>query len=165
MKDADIKRKSIRWKDHSYNSSFSYFVTICTHEKQKIFGAVIDKEMKLSEIGMLAEQEWLKSFEIRKEVSCPAYCIMPNHIHAIITINNTDKENSPFNNNILPKSVSSFVGGFKAAVTLALRKQDISFAIWQKRFFDRVIRDHHEFRYIENYIVMNPVVWDQNEEI
>ncbi|MGL5786981.1 MAG: transposase, partial [Bacteroidales bacterium] len=158
-------RKSIRWQEHSYDSDSSYFITICTYDKRKILGSIIDQEMKLSDIGILAENEWIKSFEMREELSCPVYCIMPNHIHAIITITKPYSNDSDNNNKLLPKSLSSFIGGFKGAVTSALRKQNIFHPVWQNRFHDRVIRDHHEFRFIENYIIMNPIDWCHNEDI
>ena len=72
------------WWD--YSSPGKYFITICTAFRECILGKITDKRMILSEAGKIVLQEWIKSFEIRSELSCDTFVIMPNHLHAILCI-------------------------------------------------------------------------------
>ena len=84
--------ESTRLKNWDYSANGYYFITICTDNMQKIFGKVIDGKMVLSDVGKIAESELLKSFEIRAELFCEIYCVMPNHIHALVQIENVNEE-------------------------------------------------------------------------
>lgn len=80
--------ESTRLKDWDYSRDGYYFVTICTQDKKCFFGDVIDENVRLSAIGEIVADEWLKTAQIRKNVSLDAWIIMPNHLHGIIVINN-----------------------------------------------------------------------------
>ena len=84
--------ESTRLKNWDYSANGYYFITICTDNMQKIFGKVIDGKMVLSDVGKIAESELLKSFEIRAELFCEIYCVMPNHIHVLVQIENVNEE-------------------------------------------------------------------------
>lgn len=72
----------------NYASDGIYFITICTDNREHYFGEIVNGEISLSEMGLIIQQEWNKSFEIRTELFCDVYVIMPNHIHAILRIEN-----------------------------------------------------------------------------
>jgi putative transposase len=80
-------RRSIRLKGYDYSQAGAYFITICTNQRQPLFGEILNGEMILSEIGQIAYNEWLKTPEIRPYVSLDVFAIMPNHMHGIILIN------------------------------------------------------------------------------
>jgi REP element-mobilizing transposase RayT len=67
-----------------------YFITICTYKKECIFGEVIDEEMQLSEEGEIIKEEWLRTANIRLNVELDSFVVMPNHIHGIIVLNETN---------------------------------------------------------------------------
>ncbi len=77
-------RRSIRLPGYDYTSSGAYFITICTHEKQKIFGEIIDEKMILNEIGKIVADEWIKTAIIRPYIELDNFIVMPNHFHGII---------------------------------------------------------------------------------
>ncbi len=77
---------SARWQSWDYSSEGLYFITINAAHHVCLFGSITDKEMHLSVYGQIVEQEWNKSFEIRTELFCDTFVIMPNHIHAILRI-------------------------------------------------------------------------------
>jgi putative transposase len=79
---------SARWRGWNYTDEGAYFITICTKNRSHFFGNVIDGEMHYSEIGKIAEQEWLKSPTLRPDMNLDMeiFQIMPNHIHGIIVI-------------------------------------------------------------------------------
>lgn len=172
------------WWDYSANGI--YFITICTHNRECLFGNMVTIDsvghivetvgrqslhtaMQLSPIGEIVHEEWIKSFEIRNELFCDAFVIMPNHIHAILRI---DKENIGIEmhnyasmkenrGNRPPKSISSFVAGFKSSATKRINeyRNKPKMPVWQTRFHDRIVRDNREYKHIVNYINNNPSDW------
>jgi REP element-mobilizing transposase RayT len=80
------RNESFRAQWWDYSNVGSYFITICTADRKLILGEISNKEMHLSPIGEIVFEEWNKSFEIRKELFCDIFVIMPNHIHAILRI-------------------------------------------------------------------------------
>ena len=180
-----------RWQSWDYSSEGLYFITINTAYRECLFGSIVDKEMYLSAYGQIVEEEWNKSFEIRSELFCDAFVIMPNHIHAILRIEHPTVIVEPhgraalrddIDDNLIkthdraslrgvtgvafrePKSISSFVGGFKSIVTARINtlRQTKGQKVWQYRFHDHVIRDYEECRRIGAYIEMNIANWNDD---
>jgi putative transposase len=169
-------RRSIRLKEYDYSSSGKYFITICVREKECMLGDIQNNKMKLNDFGEIVKTEWIRSFTIRREVVCDSYVIMPNHIHAIIFIDQFvgangglpvneeakgDKQerancHSPLH--MKPRSLSSFVSGFKSSVS---RKS--GFSIWQRNYYDHIIRNGKELCEFRKYIKNNPYHWVADE--
>ncbi|MFA5055158.1 MAG: hypothetical protein WC562_03160 [Dehalococcoidia bacterium] len=82
-------RKSVRIKDYDYSHAGAYFVTICTQNRECLFGDIADGEMVLNDAGKIVNEEWLRTAKLRlwENVEIDTYAIMPNHIHGIIVIN------------------------------------------------------------------------------
>ena len=135
--------------------------------------------MILNQIGNLVVQEWLKSSEIRKEIELDQWVLMPNHIHGIVVINkdlNVNKVVSvdqgaslaPLRENVLrkPRSLSTFVSGFKSAVTRQIRKISTgdNTPVWQKNYYESIIRNEKQLNNIRQYIIDNPCKWDDDPE-
>lgn len=78
--------ESTRLSNWDYSNNGIYFLTICTRDREHMFGKICNSEMILNNYGEIVKLEWERSFEIRKELLCDCYIIMPNHIHAIITV-------------------------------------------------------------------------------
>lgn len=91
--------ESTRLKEWDYSSRGYYYITICTKNREMLFGNVVNGKIVLSEIGKTVDSEWLKSFEIRPELLCDEYCIMPNHIHGIVFINGNNENDANTHNN------------------------------------------------------------------
>ena len=83
-------RRSIRLQGYNYSQTGIYFVTICTHKRQCLFGEIRNGKMILNQIGKIVAQEWLKSAEIRQEIELDEWIIMPNHLHGIVGIDKKD---------------------------------------------------------------------------
>ena len=77
-------RRSIRLREYDYSSGGAYFVTICTHQRECLFGVVVDGEMRLNVAGKTVREEWLKTATVRREIILDEFVIMPNHVHGII---------------------------------------------------------------------------------
>lgn len=172
-----------------YGRNALYFVTICTKQRICWFGG-IERDtnnrqvVSLSPIGEIAQAEWLKTFEIRPDMNLwmGAYVIMPNHFHAIIGIGKNDynSEHNGIRRDAMPcvsidqdqsdsrknrfgpqsKNLASIIRGFKIGVSRRVRKIDADFA-WQARYHDRIIRDNASLKHFTNYILLNPMNWNE----
>ena len=175
---------SARLRNWDYGWSAAYFITICTKGRECFFGEIVDEKMQFSEIGKIAENEWLKTPGIRPDMNLELgeFVIMPNHFHGIIIIGenefntqrggNDDERRDALQcvsttetaNEFGPqsKNLSSILRGYKSAVKNYATKNNIRFA-WQSRFHDHIIRDEKSFQNISNYIINNPTNWSKDQ--
>jgi REP element-mobilizing transposase RayT len=119
--------------------------------------------MVLSDFGEVVEEELLKSFDIRSELTCNNYVIMPNHLHMLVSLSKTTslKKLKTKPSSLEPRSISSFIGGFKSAATIRINiiRGRSGEKVWHPRFYDHIIRDTKDFDYIFAYISNNPKTW------
>jgi putative transposase len=167
-------RKSNRLKNYDYSQNGMYFVTICTKNREKLFGEVVNGEMMLNYVGKITEQCWLKISIHFPYISLDKFVIMPNHIHGILEIVNNDSDvgNAHVrskNNDRTKMSLSKVIQGFKSSVTrkILYPEQERIYAFptkfsWQKSFHDRIIRNETELNKIREYIHKNPANWEQD---
>jgi len=157
--------ESNRCPNWNYSSNGEYFITICTANREHYLGKIVDSEIKLSEIGGIAHQEWLKTKDLRKDMNIVLneFCIMPNHIHAIIKIIDTKHVNCTAKNKFGPqsKNLGAIIRGFKSAVKKYAAINNIEFA-WQPNYHDHIIKSEEEFYKIRNYIRNNPKNWKED---
>ena len=83
-------RRSIRLRGYDYARSGLYFVTLVTHERECLFGDILDGSMCLNQQGRVVDEEWRRCADMRREVTLDAYIIMPNHLHAVVSIVGAD---------------------------------------------------------------------------
>jgi REP element-mobilizing transposase RayT len=164
------RRRSIRLKDYDYSQAGAYFVTICTHKKECVFGNIVDGKMVLNEYGKVVQEEWYRSAKIRCEVELDAFVVMPNHIHGIVTIVGAQGL-APLQHGHPPlqrrlRSLSTFITGFKSAATRRINNLRGSpyMAVWQRNYYEHVIRNEDDLSEIREYIVNNPLKWDLDSE-
>ena len=178
---------SARLQNWDYRWNASYFVTICTQNKECYFGDIENGEMILSDIGKIVKNEWIRTFEMRPDMNLKMdeFVIMPNHFHAIIIIGeneyNTEREtqrrdamhcvsttNTDTNNDAKnkfgsqSKNLASIIRGFKIGVTKNARQIHAGFE-WQSRFHDHIIRNDESFEKIKTYIIENPLKWSDDK--
>ena len=166
-----VKRRSIRLKEYDYSRAGAYFLTICTHRRQCLLGAMVDGRVILSSIGKIVVEEWLRSAEVRKEIELDAFVIMPNHLHGIVAIHGGEREIvsnclEAERRTIKPKTIGSFVSGFKAAVTVRANelRGTPGKSIWQRNYYEHIIRSEKELNRIREYIENNPLRWQIDRE-
>ncbi|MGO9119202.1 MAG: transposase, partial [Desulfomonilaceae bacterium] len=80
------RRRSIRLADYDYSQGGAYFVTICTHDRKCLFGNISNGEMRLNEVGEIVQDVWLRTEQIRREISLDTFVLMPNHVHGVVFI-------------------------------------------------------------------------------
>ena len=158
-------RRAIRMPHYDYSSVGLYALTICASKRGDIFGRVVDAEtVRYHRFGEIVIEEWLSSFELRAEMELDCWQLMPDHLHAIVCITEQLKPAVPRGNvgvaYRMPRSVSTFVSGFKGAVTRSISaEREQPTKVWQERFWDRVIRDERELANQRQYILDNPGRW------
>ncbi|WP_310559709.1 transposase [Flavobacterium sp.] len=185
--------ESTRLKNWDYSRQASYFITICTANREHFFGKIKNQgetpcTASLSAIGIIVEQEWIKTPDIRPDMNLELgeFVVMPNHFHGIIFIGNNEfnsdgdticrdamhvrdamhgvSTNGIYKNEFGPqsKNLSSILRGFKSAVTIQARKINPEFG-WQSRFHDHIIRNTKSYDAISQYIIDNPKKWVDDE--
>jgi len=166
--------ESARLKGWDYSSDGYYFITICTKARVCLFGDVIAGKMVLNDCGDIVEREWNKSFQIRSELFCDYFVIMPNHIHGIVIVAKNDggdalpcvctmdMDTGTGIAERMPRSISSFVAGFKASATKQINeiRNSPGIPVWQSRFHDHIVRNEDELNRIQKYIIENPLKWE-----
>lgn len=145
-------RKKIRLKTYNYAQNGYYFITICTKDRKewlcnKNAKLKEDNTFELSEIGRIVDNSINNIEEIYIEVKVDGYVIMPNHIHLLLSVENSSDI-----------SISRIIKQTKGLVT-----KITGFPIWQKSFYDHVIRNEQDYYEIMRYIQLNPLKWENDK--
>lgn len=147
-----ITRKNIRLKQYDYSQNGYYFITICTKDRECILSKV-ERDCRgehcssvLSEQGKIVEKCLKKIEDIYPNITLDEYIIMPNHIHIILIINQKQMN-----------TISKIIQQFKGKVTKIIR-----YSIWQKLFYEHIIRNEKEYWTIKEYIKSNPDNWEND---
>ncbi|MCG2811283.1 MAG: hypothetical protein L6428_07475 [Candidatus Aminicenantes bacterium] len=177
-------RRSIRLKGYDYSRTGYYFVTICSRERECLFGEVGDSKIILNEMGVLAEKMWRELPDRFPAVLIDQFVVMPNHLHGIIRIMEHIQNGKAaecgglMNQTPTPKRASDewnmmknpgmtlgkIVRYYKARSALKIKTMmNVSF-YWQRNYYEHIIRDENELLRIRKYINLNPVSWPQDED-
>lgn len=172
-------RRSIRLHGYDYASKGSYFITVCTHQRECLFGEIVDEKMRLNDFGEIVREEWLKTKGIRLNVDLDAFVVMPNHVHGIIMIRDqsvgaTRRVDSrrgvspyaPTEFRSPSNSIGAIIRGFKDAS--AKRINNVrgmpGHLVWQRNYYEHIIRNEDDLDRIQEYIQINPSNWMADEE-
>lgn len=152
------QRKSPRLKGYDYSQSGAYFVTICTHQRQYLFGDIQNDAMHRNDLGRIADEELLLLPKRWQTVDIDLYVVMPNHIHAIIVLDTAETDGK----NAVP-TLGHVVGSYKAGVTRLARRDGLHEGLlWQTRYHDHIIRSEKSLNYIRQYVHHNPARWEED---
>ena len=134
---------------------------------RRIFGEIIEEGISHSDVGIIVEDELQMTDVLRPEIRLDQFVIMPNHVHAIILIELGPigpiavgaHRDAPLHRSA--RSLGSIVGQFKGKVTTRVRRlrQDPDYRVWQRNYYEHVIRDEEELNRIRQYIQDNPASW------
>jgi len=166
-------RRSIRLKGYDYSQAGLYFITIVTKNRIDLFGEIKNGKMILNDAGRIAKKYWLEIPDHFPNTKLHSFIIMPNHIHGIIEITVGAKNFSP-----LPspqpsfrspsKTIGSVVRGVKIGITKWFQRQfsnqyPVGKSIWQRNYWEHIIRNENEYNRITQYIINNPVKWENDK--
>jgi putative transposase len=159
-------RHSLRLPDFDYASTGAYFVTLVTHQRRCLFGTIADGTLHPTPLGHFATAAWTASEALRAELRLGSFVVMPNHLHAIVFLQGTTASDAQKPRS-RQRSLGSMIGGYKAAVTSHAREIAAiapGASLWQRNFYEHVIRDEQDFRAIDDYIQDNPRRWSEDAE-
>ena len=179
-------RQSNRLQGYDYSSPGYYFVTIVSHNRLPIFGGIISGEVQLNRNGKIVKDCWLEIPKHFQSVTLDEYVIMPNHLHGIVKINENQnvwarhkvsslrRQASPYSandQNTKPigtpsHSLGAIIGSFKSVAAKRIHKAGLikDQFIWQRNYYEHVIRDDEDYQRIVQYIQFNPINWEEDQE-
>jgi len=186
-------RRSIRLQDWDYAGEGAYFVTICTHERLCLFGEAVDGEIRLNEYGQIARACWEEIPLHFSHAQSDVFVVMPNHVHGIIILATPvgarhavplqghavplqwhavplqnavplHGQNGGFGKPV-PGSIPTIIRSFKSAVTKRVNAlRDVpGVPVWQRNYYEHIIRNERELTRISEYIMGNPANWETDD--
>lgn len=183
-------RRSIRLKGYDYAQAGLYFVTKCLQDRECLFGDVVNGEMMLNDAGKMVENEWLKLPQRFPNIELHEFVVMPNHFHAIMEIVGAthvvaqhETGQPPLSGQppisgqpqgiaptAKPKTVGDMVGAFQSIVTVEYIRgvknmgwQPFNGKLWQRNYWEHIIRDEQSYQRISEYIINNPKNWGNDK--
>lgn len=153
------RRNSLRLKGYDYTQPGAYFVTLCTKNRECLFGKIVGGIAQLNEYGNIVVQSWQWLEQQYSYVELDAWVVMPNHLHGIIIITDTSS-------NMKRKTLGRLVGAFKtvSAKKINQSRQTPGFPVWQRDFYDRINRNDRSLERTRQYIVDNPLKWHEDAD-
>jgi REP element-mobilizing transposase RayT len=179
------QRRSIRLPGYDYAQAGGYFVTIVTRDRECLFGEVIEGKMRPNEFGCIVQAAWSELPDHYQGVQCDVFVVMPNHVHGIIVlVERGAVEESDVGAGLKPalpnfRPATTPRAGFKPAPTLtqiirafktfsARRINELrttpGLPVWQRNYYEHVVRGENELNGIREYIANNPVQWEMDRE-
>jgi REP element-mobilizing transposase RayT len=178
-------RRSIRLREYDYASTGAYFVTVCAQGRECLFGEIVDGEMRLNDAGRMVDEWWLKLPGKFPMLTLDEYVVMPNHFHGVITNVGAPpcgcpdvpqhgcapSMSKPERSYKVDPTLGDVMDWFKTMTTNAYIKgvKQLNWPpfpgrLWQRNYYERVIRDERELAGIREYILCNPMKWEQDGE-
>jgi REP element-mobilizing transposase RayT len=177
-------RRSIRLTEYNYTLAGAYFITIVTHERECLFGEITNGEMNQNKFGLIAQQMWDKLPARFRNVEMGAFVVMPNHVHGIILLDGTRRgivesatdsgdrvtRYAPTTDRqfgkMIPGSIPAIVRAHKSSVAyrINLMRGLRNTPIWQRNYYEHILRNADEANRIHLYIESNPSNWADDEE-
>jgi putative transposase len=161
------RRRSLRLAGYDYSSMGAYFLTICVKNRTALFGKIINGKMVNNENANLVISNWTKLPAHYPHIVLDSFIVMPNHVHGIIMIISENKQVVWAGLKSAPtKPLSEFVRAFKTFSSRAinLRLGTSGQSIWQRSYYEHVIRNEASLNRIREYIVTNPLRWHLDKE-
>jgi len=162
-------RRSIRLKEYDYSTPGAYFITICAHNRACLFGDIKDGVMVLNEYGGIVRFTWDDLPNHIRNIELDKFIVMPNHFHGIINIVSLDANDVGAGSEPAPTikhyALSEMIRQLKtfSAKRINELRRDIGVCVWQRNYYEHVIRDENELTRVREYIAGNPLEWDSDE--
>lgn len=173
-------RRSIRLKGYDYSQAGLYFITTCCKNRVCLFGEVVDAQMILNDAGKMIEKEWLALVNRFTNIYLHEHIVMPNHFHGILEIMDTnlaaplvsglDDISQPQEISSKNKTIGDMMDAFKSITTVeyirgvkTMNWQPFNKKVWQRNYYEHIIRNEKAYQNISNYILNNPAKWEADK--
>jgi len=159
-------RRSIRLQGYDYSQAGAYFVTVCAQGRECLFGDVVNGEMQPNDFGTIVADLWEWLASQYGHVELDEWVIMPNHVHGIIVISGDCRGGSRTAPTEKPKPLGRLIGAFKTAATKRINemRNTPGGKLWQRNYYEHIIRNDDELDRIRGYIDNNPAKWALDRE-
>jgi putative transposase len=167
-------RRSIRLKDYDYSQAGAYFVTLCVWQRECLFGESVNGEMVLNDVGQVVDSVWNNLPGHYVNIKLDSACIMPNHFHGIINIvDAADMVGAGLKPALTGSAcavrhhgLAEIIRGFKtfSAKHINTLRNNPGCPVWQRNYYERIIRGDDELSRAREYIVNNPMKWELDKE-
>jgi len=160
-----ILRHSIRLKYYDYSQAGAYFVTICTKDKSFLFGEIVDGLMSLNHFGEIVQTCWGDLAKHYPHAEPDVFVVMPNHIHGIIVLGDLSDVGAglkPAPTAVKRCGLSEIIRAFKTFSSRRINelRGRHGIPVWQRNYYEHVIRNENDLNEISEYIVNNPLKWE-----
>ena len=162
-------RRSIRLPGYDYRMPAGYFVTVCTVEREPLFGTVVAGTMQVNRFGEIVREDWFRTAQLRRNVLLleEEFVVMPNHVHGILWLTEDPPDDGPpaaARPRLGAGSLGAIVGAFKAAAARRINRErgTPGAPVWQRNFWERIVRSDRELERIRRYIFENPLRWQDD---
>ena len=161
-------RRSTRLQGCDYSAPGFYFITICAKNREHLFGEILDGEMRLNDDGEIAKQYWGNVSKYYDQIFIDSMVVMPNHLHVIVLIVNGSRGGvtPPLPRANYFPTLGQIIGYYKYQTTKIINEKNdlIGRKIWQRNYYDRIIRNEKSLQKIRDYIINNPFNWQLDIE-
>ena len=169
-------RRSLRLQGYDYMQAGAYFVTTCTQSRECLFGEIMDEEMRLNKAGQMVQSVWNELPQHYTGIVIDAFIVMPNHVHGIIVLGvgagpsacPTPGQPQEITSTL---SLAAVVHRFKSLTTARYRHgvsqnnwRSFPGRLWQRNYYEHIIRNEEELRSLRQYILDNPEQWALDQE-
>ncbi len=164
----NLNRKSLRLPNCDYTQTGAFFITMITKNRECLFGSVFQSEIRLSPLGNIVNDVWQSIPLHFPQATVNHFVIMPNHIHGIISMagaRHMPQQNFEQFGKPVSGSIPTIIRSFKSEVTrrFNILRNSPGGKVWQRNFYERVIRDEEEFQKLSDYILANPLNWHEDQ--
>lgn len=176
----DRNRRSIRLKGYDYSQAGAYYITVCTQDRECLFGNVTDGQMQLSDAGRIIQSVWYALPQFYEDIELDAFVVMPNHVHGVVVIGpavgaiHESPEPAIHKSPLPPVRVaerrrmllSKIVGRFKMVTgkQINVLRATPGRPVWQRSYYEHIIRNDESLKRIRQYLADNPAQWDFDHE-
>ena len=173
-------RRSIRLAGCDYSQAGAYFVTVCTRDRECLFGDIVDRQMQLNEAGKIVQTIWGSLPQFYEGVELDAFVVMPNHVHGVVVICASVgaihesplppiRESTAVTMRIADRRrrlLSKIIGRFKMVSAKHINglRQTAGSVLWQRNYYEHIIRDDESLNRIRQNILDNPAQWEFDGE-
>lgn len=184
MSNPGRRRRSLRLKGYDYGQASAYFVTICTQDRACLFGAVFDGSMRSNDAGRMVATMWSELPSRFAGAEIDTFVVMPNHLHGIVVLCDdgattrgattrgaTTRVAPTVGAPLVGAPLGAVVGAFKSITTVEYIRgvgargwPEFRGRLWQRNYYEHVVRDEAELSRIRRYIDENPLRWDIDDE-
>ncbi len=164
-------RKVLRLREYDYSQPGAYFITICTQNRMELFGSIEQGEMQLNERGRVVQECWQNLVNHYDEIELDAFVIMPDHVHGIIIIKTVavgaihelprqakTRTRVERRRMLLPKIIGRFKMNSAKQINTMMNRS--GHPLWQRNYYEHIIRNERALNNIRRYIISNPMLWE-----